>query len=148
MAAKKLATDAASRELRAFGMTYPGAHLKSPWPGHGDLAVNDKTFAYLTVEGEPFKISCKLPVSAAMVLMLPFAKPTAYGLGKAGWVTMEFADEKIPTEMLMEWIDESYRAIAPKKRIAELAARPEPTASAKPAATAKRRSTAKAKAKP
>jgi len=68
--AKTSATDAALKELRAFGLAYPGAHLKSPWPGHLDLAVKDKTFAYLGVPGEPFKISCKLPRSNAIALML------------------------------------------------------------------------------
>ena len=84
---RKSASDAALAELRAFGLAYPGAHTKSPWPGHLDLAVNDKTFAYLSIEGEPFSISCKLPQSSEVALMLPFAKPTAYGLGKSGWVS-------------------------------------------------------------
>jgi hypothetical protein len=44
-------------ELREFGLAYPGAHTKSPWPGHIDLAVKDKTFAYLGIEGEPVSIS-------------------------------------------------------------------------------------------
>ena len=61
MAARDTSTDLALEELRAFGLTYPGAHTKSPWPGHLDLAVNDKTFAYLSVAGEPFSIGCKLP---------------------------------------------------------------------------------------
>ena len=43
----KKATDAMVKELREFGLRYPGAHTKSPWPDHLDLAVNDKTFAYL-----------------------------------------------------------------------------------------------------
>ena len=47
-------SDAALREVRAFGLAYPGAHIKSPWPDHCDLAVNDKTFAYLSTEGQPF----------------------------------------------------------------------------------------------
>src|ERR671926_509093 len=83
-------------ELRAFGLAYPGAHTKSPWPGHLDLAVNDKTFAYLGVEGDPFHISCKLPRSAEVALMLPFAKPTGYGLGKSGWVSAEIPDGETP----------------------------------------------------
>lgn len=127
MAAKKKtksapsATDAALKELRAFGLDYPGAHTKSPWPGHLDLAVNDKTFAYLSVEGAPFSISCKLPRSSAAALMLPFASPTRYGLGKSGWVTAELPDgEAPPVELLKEWIDESYRAQAPKKLVASL----------------------------
>ena len=51
-AKKKRPTDGILEELRAFGLAYPGAHVKSPWPGHMDLAVKDKTFAYLSVEGD------------------------------------------------------------------------------------------------
>src|SRR5512143_2178068 len=104
---KSLPTDKTLQELRAFGLAYPGAHTKSPWPGHLDLAVNDKTFAYLSLEGEPFGISCKLPTSSTAALTLPFAKPTPYGLGKSGWVTATFPDGEVPIPMLKEWIDES-----------------------------------------
>jgi predicted DNA-binding protein (MmcQ/YjbR family) len=122
MAKKKpLATDKALLELRTFGLAYPGAHTKSPWPGHMDLAVNDKTFAYLSIEGEPFSISCKLPSSSSVALMLPFCQPTPYGLGKSGWVSAQFpANKPIPVDMLKEWIDESYRAQAPKKLLKQL----------------------------
>jgi predicted DNA-binding protein (MmcQ/YjbR family) len=119
MPTKKLPTDVALAELRKFGLAYPGAHTKSPWPGHLDLAVKDKTFAYLSVEGEPFSISCKLPNSGPTALMLPNTKPTGYGLGKSGWVSATFDDE-VPLAMLKEWIDESYRAQASKKLIASL----------------------------
>src|SRR5512134_1260078 len=98
---KKQSTDPVLAELRAFGLAYPGAHLKSPWPGHKDLAVNDKTFAYLSIEGEPFGISCKLPRSAPDALGLPFTKPTEYGLGKSGWVSAKFGEgDAIPVDML------------------------------------------------
>ena len=122
MAKKKaLASDKVLRELREFGMAYPGAHYKSPWPGHKDLAVNDKTFAYLSLEGEPLGISCKLPKSSSVALMLPFCKPTEYGLGKSGWVSARFGEkDTIPVDMLKAWIDESYRAQAPKKLLKEL----------------------------
>jgi predicted DNA-binding protein (MmcQ/YjbR family) len=120
-AKKSRPTDALLKELRAFGLAYPGAHTKSPWPGHLDLAVNDKTFAYLSLEGEPLAISCKLPKSAAMALMLPNTQPAAYGLGKSGWVSADFSDGKLPPiDMLKAWIDESYRAQASKKLIKEL----------------------------
>jgi len=141
--------DAVVKQLRAFGLAYPGAHTKSPWPGHMDLAVNDKTFAYLSVEGEPLKISCKLPRSSELALELPFATPTPYGLGKAGWVTARFeATDSPPVELLQAWIDESYRAQAPKKLVKELDAG---SAALQPAA-AKRsrpvRSAKRAKRKP
>ena len=112
-------------ELRAWGLsTFPGAHSKSPWPGHDDLAVKDKTFAYLSLEGEPLSISCKLVNSWAHALKLPYTKPTAYGLGKASWVTATFAEgDELPVQMLKDWIDESYRAQAPKRLVKELDAR-------------------------
>jgi predicted DNA-binding protein (MmcQ/YjbR family) len=121
MAPRDDSTAAALAELRAFGLTYPGAHTKSPWPGHLDLAVNDKTFAYLSVEGDPFKISCKLPHSNDDALSLPFVAPTEYGLGKSGWVTAR-PTGPVPVDMFKAWIDESYRAQAPKRLVAALAA--------------------------
>jgi predicted DNA-binding protein (MmcQ/YjbR family) len=121
MARSKRSTQVELRALRAFGLAYPGAHTKSPWPGHLDLAVKDKTFAYMSVEGQPFSISCKLPHSSLAALSLPFASPTGYGLGKSGWVTATpQAGESIPVELFQAWIDESYRAQAPKKLVASL----------------------------
>ncbi len=118
---KSADTDAVLQELRAFGLRYPGAHTKSPWPEHLDLAVNDKTFAYLSIEGKPISISCKLPQSNAAALMLPFSKPAGYGLGKSGWVQAEFAPGEVPpVDLLKAWIDESYRAQAPKKLVKQL----------------------------
>lgn len=121
MARTQASIDRALAELRAFGLTYPGAHTKSPWPGHLDLAVNDKTFAYLSVAGEPFTISCKLPSTADQALSLPFTTPTAYGLGKSGWVTASLpAGQEPALDLFKEWIDESYRAQAPKKLVKAL----------------------------
>ncbi len=110
-------------ELRAFGLRYPEAHTKSPWPGHIDLAVRGKTFAYLSLEGEPLHMSCKLPQSCQTALSLEFTTPTGYGLGKSGWVTATFRPEDTPpVEFLKTWIDESYRAIAPKTLVKRLPA--------------------------
>lgn len=123
MRKQKTAT-AAMEALRAFGLEFPGAGLKSPWPGHLDLAVKDKTFAYLSAPGEPFKISCKLPRSNALALALPFTEPAPYGLGRSGWVTARVPDgEEIPLAMFKAWIEESYRAQAPKKLSAALDAK-------------------------
>ena len=116
--------DEIAGELRAFGLAYPGAHPKSPWPGHDDLAVNDKTFAYLPVAGDPFQLSVKLPYTGEVALDLPFATPTGYGLGKSGWVSFTPSQAEIPSlDQLKDWIDESYRAQAPKKLVKELDSR-------------------------
>ena len=118
------ATDAILAELRAFGLAYPGAHSKAPWPEHDDLAVNDKTFAYLPVAGQPFSLSVKLPYTGEVALDLPCARPTAYGLGKSGWVTFTPPEDSIPSlDQLKDWIDESYRAQAPKRLVKELDSR-------------------------
>lgn len=112
-------SDTAADALRAFGLTYPEVGLKSPWPGHADLAVRDKTFAYLSKAGDPFSLSVKLPFSAPEALEMGFTSPTGYGLGKSGWVTASWPDDAAdPMALFRSWIDESYRAQAPKKLIA------------------------------
>lgn len=59
-----------------------------------------------------------------MALTLPFVSPTGYGLGKSGWVTATFGPKQTPPlDMLQDWIDESYRAQAPKKLVAALPGR-------------------------
>ena len=50
------------------------------------------------------------------VLTLPFAEPTGYGLGKAGWVSVRVDPKRSPPlQVLTAWILESYYAVAPKK---------------------------------
>ena len=113
--------DTARAALKKFGLEFPGAHSKSPWPEHDDLAVKDKTFAFMSAPGQPFNVSCKLPVSGIEALKHPFAKPTGYGLGKSGWVTFNFAPaDKPPIDQLKKWVLESYRAVAPKKLLVQL----------------------------
>jgi hypothetical protein len=142
-------TDAVLKQLREWGLShFPGAHLKSPWPGHKDLAVNDKTFAYLSIEGEPFGLSAKLPQSSHLALMLPFCTPTPYGLGKSGWVSASCDDSNLPpVEMLQQWIDESYRAQAPKKLLKRLAEGKTPPAVTKAQPAAKKPAAKKPAAK-
>jgi predicted DNA-binding protein (MmcQ/YjbR family) len=38
-----------------------------------------------------------------------------YGMDKSGWVVARFGkDDSIPLELLQNWIDESYEAVAAK----------------------------------
>ncbi len=114
-------SDRLVEELRSWGLTLPGAHRKSPWPDHDDLAVNDRTFAYLPKKGSPFSLSCKLPYTGYEALKLPFAKPTGYGLGKSGWVSFTPSAGEVPSlEQLKSWVEESYRAQAPKRLVKQL----------------------------
>src|SRR5699024_6812969 len=111
------------RALKQFGLSLPGTQPKSPWPGHDDVAVNDKTFAYLSGEGGVLSVSVKLPASGPEVLRQPHAERTGYGLGKSGWVTLTYPDAAaVPLETVKRWMLESYRAQAPKRVWKELAA--------------------------
>lgn len=112
--------DALIAKLRTFALNYPGAHTRSPWPEHLDACVKDKTFAFLPAPGQPFHVTLKLPFTGPEALEQSGAKPTAYGLGRSGWVSL---NEPASLEQLKLWIDESYRAVAPKSLIKELAAR-------------------------
>jgi predicted DNA-binding protein (MmcQ/YjbR family) len=114
------------KTLKTFGLSLPGTQPKSPWPGHDDVAVNDKTFTYLSISDKDgaLRISVKLPVTGKDVLArVPGAVPTGYGLGKAGWVSVRFADgEDVPIDTVKRWMMESYRAQAPKKLLKQLEA--------------------------
>jgi len=112
-----------SRSLREFALSFPGATEDFPW-GERVAKVSGKVFVFLgldPVPGSGMGLSVKLPVSREEALELPFAKPTGYGLGKSGWVSADFdPNDRPPLEILKAWIRESYRAVAPKKLLAEL----------------------------
>ena len=108
--------------LRKLALAYPEAKEDFPW-GHLAIKVKKKMFLILSIHEGVLRATVKLPDSGRQAVQLPFAEPTGYGLGKSGWVTASFkAKDKVPLELLTDWIDESYRAIAPKKLIRELGA--------------------------
>src|SRR5688500_16755710 len=127
--------------LRAFALAYPGATEEFPW-GERVIKVKGKVFVFLGRDDEGLGLSVKLPQSRLMALGLPFASPTGYGLGKSGWVSVQFGPrEKPPMDLMRAWIDESYRAVAPKRLIASLPGgeeAPKPRAMAKARAMAKK----------
>jgi predicted DNA-binding protein (MmcQ/YjbR family) len=125
----------AEAALRDFALRYPEAVEEHPWD-HIAIKVKGKMFLVLGGTDERLSVTTKLPSSGRMALALPFASPTGYGLGKSGWVSGEFGPaDAVPIDRMCEWIDESYRAIAPKKLVAEL---DNPTEK-KPAAKRKRK---------
>ena len=137
MAKSKTLKNAAA-DLRRHALIYPETVEDFPWE-HSAFKVKGKTFlfTYLDDESGSLSLSIKLPTSGKMALTLPFATSTGYGLGKSGWVTCQFSgNEAVPIEMLLEWIDESFRAVAPKRVLAVLEANaPTPT---KPGRTRKK----------
>jgi predicted DNA-binding protein (MmcQ/YjbR family) len=101
-------------ELMAFALRYREAVLDHPW-GEDVVKVRGKIFGFFGVAAPELGIGVKLPESGAFALSQPFVKPSGHGLGRAGWVSAQFgAKEPAPLDVLRDWIDESYRAVAPR----------------------------------
>jgi predicted DNA-binding protein (MmcQ/YjbR family) len=124
--AKSSPTRRAEAALRRVALAMPEAYEDRPW-GEPVFKVRKKIFVTLGRDEEGLWISAKLPATSGIALMLPNVEPTGYNLGRSGWVTARFAPgDEPPMKMLAAWLDESYRAVAPKKLIARLDARPGP----------------------
>ncbi|MFF0089511.1 MmcQ/YjbR family DNA-binding protein [Streptomyces canus] len=114
-------------KVREFALGLPGAVEEFPW-GETVAKVNKKVFVFLGVSdgSHPMGVTVKLKDAEAHAhaLTSPGAEPAGYGLGKAGWVRVPLAEKGSPAaDLLCDWVEESYRAIAPKRLIAELDAR-------------------------
>jgi len=112
--------EALESALRDRALAYPGAEEAFPW-GERAIKVNGKAFLFMRREEKELSFSVKLPRTSVQALVFPFASPTGYGLGRHGWVTIRLVT--IPTDLVeqcMEWLDESYRAVAPKRAIEQL----------------------------
>ena len=114
---------AAQEMLRAFAMALPGAYEDHPW-GELVVKVHNKVFVFFGIQEQldtELRLTVKLTLSHDHALQMPFSKPTGYGLGAHGWVSMRLTlDDDIPLDLLQDWIEESYRNVAPKRLVAEL----------------------------
>jgi predicted DNA-binding protein (MmcQ/YjbR family) len=113
----------AEAALLKVALSFPGAVEDFPW-NERVVKVNKKIFAFLGIleeETPRLRLSVKLRDSHEEALSLPFTTPSGYNLGKHGWVVSSFTSvDDPPVSLLMDWIEESYRLIAPKKLVAEL----------------------------
>lgn len=100
---------------------YPGMVEDFPW-GERVAKVNKKVFAFLGRDDGPrVAVAFKLPESCGHALSFAASEPTGHGLGRAGWVTIHLDRPERPGgELLLAWLDESYRAVAPAKLVAQL----------------------------
>jgi predicted DNA-binding protein (MmcQ/YjbR family) len=113
------------KQLLDFALGFPGSWLDHPW-GEDVAKVGKKIFVFLGIEDmEELSITVKLEDSHDQALAVPGAEPAGYGLGRSGWVTIPLRDTTPPAAVLKDWIDESYRRIAPKNVVAELDGRSE-----------------------
>jgi hypothetical protein len=108
----------------ALALAYPEAIEDHPW-GETAIKVRGKVFCFLgpgEASGGGLTFGVKLPQSQPLALAQAHVTPMRYGLGKAGWITGQFPQDDLPPlPMLSAWLDESYRAVAPKRLAAALA---------------------------
>jgi len=103
--------------LRAHALRLPESEEAFPW-GERAIKVRGKSFLFMRAEEKELSFSVKLPQTGVQALALPFAEPTGYGLGRAGWVTVRVQrPSKAIEAQCRDWIDESYAAVAPKKLV-------------------------------
>jgi predicted DNA-binding protein (MmcQ/YjbR family) len=118
MTAKRAAPKhAAVKALRAAAMKFPGTVEDFPWGERAFKVAGKKVFLFLFERDDGgFQCSMKLPFRNDEALAIKGAERTGYGLGRAGWVTFSFAVKaKPPLPKLIDYLDESWRAVAPKK---------------------------------
>lgn len=109
--------------IRKYALSYPETAEAFPW-GESAFKVKGKTFVFMRDDGSGVSFSVKVPSSRDLALSFPGSEPTHYGMGAKGWVTLN-PTAKTPKHVLFFLIDESFRAVAPKRVVATL---PEPPA--------------------
>ena len=86
------------------------------WGGEPTFRVRNKNFIF--TDQPVSRMSVKLPIdeAEAVVASDPGAVPTGYGLGRAGWVSVEVGDtaDRHRWEQVEEWVRTSYTLVAPK----------------------------------
>lgn len=126
--------------VREFALALPNAAEDFPW-GESVIKVEKRgadpprwrqglvhlpMFLWLGSRDEPQAMSVKLTDSHEhAVAVANGTSTTTSGLGQWGWLTVRLS--AVDVELLCEWVDESYRNVAPKKLVAELDARSRPS---------------------
>jgi len=105
-------------KLLVFALSLPGSFKDQPW-GEDVAKVNGKIFVFLGPQSSK-RMTVKLDESHGHALAIEGAEPTGYGLGKSGWVTVPLRAPEVSLDLLRDWIEESYRIVAPKRLVAEL----------------------------
>ena len=114
----KQTTTAIAQKLRSHALAYPATTEAFPW-GESAFKVKGKTFVFMRADPDDLSFSVKLSRSKKQALALPGSEPTHYGLGAKGWVTLR-PTAKTDLDLLLSFVDESYRTIAPKRVLEEL----------------------------
>ena len=101
-----------------FALSLPEATEEHPW-GEDVAKVRGKIFVFVGPPGSR-RMTVKLDESHAHALSIDGAVRTGYGLGASGWVTVPLRADGVNVAVLRDWVEESYRIVAPKRVVALL----------------------------
>lgn len=113
------AVDPVRAKLLEFALSLPEAIEDHPW-GETVAKVRKKVFVFFGGDPTRNRITVKLVESHGHALSIEGAEPTGYGLGKAGWVTVPVDVDDVDLGLLCDWVEESYRIVAPKRLLAQI----------------------------
>jgi predicted DNA-binding protein (MmcQ/YjbR family) len=105
-------------QVLEFALSLPEATEEHPW-GEDVAKVRGKIFVFVGPPGSR-RMTVKLDESHAHALSIDGAVRTGYGLGASGWVTVPLRAEGVNVALLRDWVEESYRIVAPKRVVALL----------------------------
>jgi hypothetical protein len=91
-----------------------------PW-GHHAIKVKGKSFLFLAADAETFSLSAKLPsVRPAWPSSSPSRRRPSTAWGERVGHGPLSPRRPSPARRARLWVDESYRAVAPKRLVAQL----------------------------
>ena len=125
------------QEVRAFALTLPAAEEDQPWdepvvkvrrkPGpppwrKDGRGVHGPMFLWLGAPERPEPaVAVKLTSSRDTAIEVAGAAPTTIsGLGQWGWVTIPLTPARLDVDLVCEWVEESYRNVAPRRFVDDL----------------------------
>src|SRR3954462_4748967 len=120
--------------VRGFALGLPNATEDFPWgeavvkvekrdanpPAWRRHLVHGPMFLWLgRRDAERAAVAVRLGRSYDQAIAVAAAEPTTItGLGQGGWLTVRL--DGAPVDVVCDWVDESYRRVAPKRLVAEL----------------------------
>jgi hypothetical protein len=110
--------EAPTETLRKVALRYPeaeeGVACEGTTAEKRTVKARGKAFLFLGVTSAMLKLRESLAEAADLAA----AKPDRYCVGAHGWVTVTFGDTESPAmDLLVRWVDESYRLLAPKQLV-------------------------------
>ena len=110
--------------LQQIALSFPEAERKDieAWDGEPTFRVRGKNFVFTSPEASGITVKLPIDEAAALVASRDSVTPTGYGLGRAGWVSIELGAELSEAQWteIAEWVEQSYRLVAPKTLVKRL----------------------------